>query len=43
MEESFPASDPPSTDPHPCNRDAITPDTVEDDSRQGSVKDGTQA
>jgi hypothetical protein len=33
--ESFPASDPPSTDPNPDNHDAITPDTSQDDTREG--------
>jgi hypothetical protein len=31
IEESFPASDPPSTDPNPDNHDAIAPKTPEDD------------
>jgi hypothetical protein len=29
--ESFPASDPPSTDPNPDNHDAITPEASQDD------------
>jgi hypothetical protein len=31
IEQSFPASDPPSSDPNPDNHDAITPKTSEDD------------
>jgi hypothetical protein len=31
IEQSFPASDPPSTDPNPDNHDAITPEPPEDD------------
>jgi hypothetical protein len=31
IEQSFPASDPPSSDPNPDNHDAITPETSEDD------------
>jgi hypothetical protein len=31
IEQSFPASDPPSSDPNPDNHDAITSETPEDD------------
>jgi hypothetical protein len=31
IEASFPASDPPSTDPNPDNHDAMPPETPEDD------------
>jgi hypothetical protein len=31
IEQSFPASDPPSSDPNPDDHDAITPETSEDD------------
>jgi hypothetical protein len=31
IEQSFPASDPPSTDPNPDNHDAIAPETPGDD------------
>lgn len=31
IEQSFPASDPPSSDPNPDNHDAITPEISEDD------------
>jgi hypothetical protein len=30
IEQSFPASDPPSTDPNPDNHDDLTPETPED-------------
>lgn len=31
IEQSFPASDPPSTDPNPDSHDEITPETSKDD------------
>jgi hypothetical protein len=32
IEDSFPASDPPSTTPNPYDRDAVEPEAVPDDS-----------